>query len=112
VRIEDDPAVKARWNRAYKFSRLGITEDEFNRMLEDQGGTCAFCRLPFEEGQRICADHDHGCCEMQPKARAKTCGKCIRGLLHHHCNAIVGTVELYAELTEVYLAWVVDARAS
>lgn len=31
------PEAKARWNRAYKFSRLGISEERFNAVLEAQG---------------------------------------------------------------------------
>ena len=64
---------------------------------------CALCREPFEEGQRICADHDHNCCPAQPDATAKTCGKCIRGLLHARCNAWLGFFEKYGELAEAYL---------
>lgn len=95
---------RARWNRAYKFVRLGISEDKFLQMLADQGYACALCHLPFEEGQRICADHDHACCPMQPRATAKTCGKCLRGLLHVQCNRHVGVVELYGEQVRAYLA--------
>jgi hypothetical protein len=112
VRIEDDPAVKARWNRAYKFTRLGITEEEFNGRLEAQGYCCTMCRLPFEEDRRICADHDHNCCETQPKARAKTCGKCIRGLLCFRCNTALGYVELYGRLAQAYLDRVAAAKAA
>jgi hypothetical protein len=104
VRLNDDPAARARWRRAHKFVRLGITEAEFNQMLEAQGYACKLCRLPFEEGQRICADHDHDCCEAQPNATAKTCGKCIRGLLHTRCNSAVGIVEAMGEMVAGYLA--------
>jgi hypothetical protein len=37
VRRSEDPATRVRWYRAYKFNRLGITEKEFNAMLERQG---------------------------------------------------------------------------
>jgi Recombination endonuclease VII len=104
VRGKDHPAVRARWNRVHKFNRLGITEDEFNAMLAAQGHACAMCRRPFEEGQRICADHDHNCCPAQPKEKAKTCGKCIRGLLCFRCNTALGYVELYRGRADAYLA--------
>ena len=61
-RSADDPAVRSRWRRAHKFVRLGITEAAFGAMLADQGNACAMCRRPFERNERICADHDHGCC--------------------------------------------------
>jgi hypothetical protein len=76
---------RRRWNRTSKFKRLGITEEEFNALLEKQEYACAICRNPFE-GRRICADHDHNCCEKQVDRTAKTCGKCIRGLLCVKCN--------------------------
>jgi hypothetical protein len=111
VRLSDDPEVRHRWYRSYKFKRLGITEEEFNRRLEEQGYACAFCGDPFEDGQRIVADHDHNCCPLQPDSIAKTCGKCIRGLLHWGCNTRVGYVEMYRAQVDTYLAWAA-ARAS
>jgi hypothetical protein len=103
TRIDDDPAVRAKWRRVHKFVRLGITEEQFNQMLEAQGYACAMGGEPFEEGQRIFVDHDHTCCPKQVKATAKTCGKCIRGLLCFRCNTALGYIELYADLAEAYL---------
>lgn len=48
------PEAKARWNRAHKFVRLGITEEEFNRRLEAQGYACAMCREPFGDAFPSC----------------------------------------------------------
>lgn len=105
---EEQLANRRRWNRTYKFTRLGITEEEFNALLEKQGHACAICRSPFEDGKRICADHDHACCPVQPHAIAKTCGKCIRGLLCVKCNTWLGWMEKYGDLARVYLATVGD----
>jgi hypothetical protein len=44
-------ADKARWTRAHKWARYGITEAQYTQMLEDQGNACAICREPFQ-GQR------------------------------------------------------------
>lgn len=110
--LRDDPVARARWNRAYKFIRLGIAEAEFNQMLEAQGRACAMCFAPFGEGDRICADHDHACCPKQVKARAKTCGKCIRGLLCFRCNTALGYVEKFAPLARAYLDRVAEAKAA
>jgi hypothetical protein len=68
------------------------------------------CRRAFGEGQRICADHDHHCCPGQPKQRAKTCGKCIRGLLCFRCNTALGYIELYRDRADVYLARAAAAK--
>jgi hypothetical protein len=61
------------------------------------------CGQPFAEGRRIFADHDHSCCPFRPKTRAKTCGKCIRGLLCFRCNTALGYIEKYGEMAETYL---------
>jgi hypothetical protein len=99
-----DPDGPARWRRAYKFNRLGITEEQFHAMLEAQGHACGICQEPFEEGQRICHDHDHACCPPQPDRLAKTCGKCIRGLLCVRCNTRIEWVQKYGDAIEAYLS--------
>jgi hypothetical protein len=101
-RVKDDPAVRARYARAHKFVRLGITEEEFNQMLEAQGYACAMCHEPFGDAFPQ-VDHDHTCCPKQYKATAKTCGKCIRGLLCFRCNTALGYIEKYADRAEAYL---------
>jgi hypothetical protein len=103
TRLRDDPAAKARWNRSHKFARLGITEGRFNQMLEAQGCACAMCGESFEEGKLIYADHDHTCCPKQRKATAKTCGKCVRGLLCFRCNTALGYIEQYGARAQTYL---------
>jgi hypothetical protein len=70
------------------------------------------CFAPFEEGVRICVDHDHACCPKQVKATAKTCGKCIRGLLCFRCNTSLGYVEKFGPLARAYLARVAVAKAA
>lgn len=98
------PEDRARWHKAHRFVRLGITEDEFNALLEAQGYACGMCHRSFEARERIFADHDHNCCPKQVKQSAKTCGRCIRGLLCFRCNTALGYVELYGELARAYLA--------
>jgi Recombination endonuclease VII len=97
------PEDKARWNRSHKFVRLGISQERFNEMLEAQGYACAMCGEPFREGDRIFADHDHTCCPKQVKATAKTCGRCVRGLLCFRCNTALGYIEKYGALARAYL---------
>lgn len=96
--------AKARWRKAHKFVRLGITEEAFQQLLEAQGHACAMCHELFGEDARIFADHDHTCCPKQIKATARTCGKCIRGLLCFRCNTALGYIELYGERARRYLS--------
>jgi hypothetical protein len=97
-----NPVVKARWRRAYKLQRYGLTQEQFDQMLEDQGYACAMGREPFEEGQQICIDHDHACCPVTPGRETRCCGRCVRGLLCFRCNTALGYVEMYGELAMAY----------
>jgi Recombination endonuclease VII len=52
--------------------QLGVSDDEYARMLAAQNGGCAICGSP-PKTRRLHVDHDHGS------------GK-VRGLLCHRCN--------------------------
>lgn len=80
-----DPAVyyvnvthNARLMKAY-----GITSDQYNQMLEDQGAVCAICGEPETQMvrgktlRRLCVDHN------------STTGR-VRALLCAQCNLAVG----------------------
>ena len=101
-RRRDDPAARARWKRAHKFVRLGITEEQFNRLLEAQDYACAMCRQPFGDAYPQ-IDHDHSCCPPDQTGHARLCGECIRGLLCFRCNTALGYIELYGEMARAYL---------
>lgn len=68
-----------------------ITEDEFNAILESQGGVCAICKRTPEEahrsGKAFAVDHDHGHCPGN-----RSCGECIRGILCDACNRGMGNL--------------------
>jgi hypothetical protein len=80
-------------------------------MLAAQGYACAICRDPFEN-QRICADHDHGCCPKLTDQTAKTCGRCIRGLLCVPCNTNLGWYELVGPAVDDYLTRYASSKAA
>ena len=67
--------------------RYGISSDQFNSMLIEQGG-CAACGRAESNGKYWHVDHDHSCCPTD----AKSCGKCVRGILCHGCNTALGNV--------------------
>lgn len=74
----DEVAYKA------KITRHGISIDEYQRLLDSQGGRCSICGDVPDE-RRLVIDHDHTCCPGQT-----SCGECIRGLLCGRCNSGLG----------------------
>lgn len=71
-------------SRARRLRSQGISVEQYDRMLADQGGVCAICKQPERRRTRwgtdttlLPVDHDH-----------KT--GVIRGLLCHACNKGVG----------------------
>ena len=79
------PSVNAEYRRRVRLKgRYGITPEEYDRLLAEQGGRCAICRGLPEHTNRpkhwteiFCVDHDHDT------------GK-VRGLLCNDCNLVIG----------------------
>lgn len=94
-----DPEVALRWRRNYRFSKYGLTEEQFLARLAEQGNACGMCREPFGDDQKIYVDHDHACCPTE----GRSCGKCVRGLLCLRCNAALGHIERMWDFAEAYL---------
>jgi hypothetical protein len=93
------PEARAKWARKHKLKRYGLTQDDFDRMLEEQDYACAMCPTLFEEGDPVFIDHDHNCCPDEKRS----CGRCVRGLLCLRCNVAVGYIERYGDLARAYL---------
>lgn len=70
------------------WKRYGLTMDDYNRMVADQGDACLLCRriVPY----RLFVDHDH------------TTGR-VRGLLCAKCNGALGWYEMRRALIERYV---------
>lgn len=67
-------------------NKFGITPEQYDQIMELQGGCCAICRRPPLPGERFLAvDHDHQCC-----GKGRGCPSCIRGALCKSCNQMVG----------------------
>lgn len=64
-----------------------ITGLEYQTLLDAQGGVCGLCAGVFTENSRPVVDHNHDCC-----SGSKSCGACVRGLLHSRCNTIEGCI--------------------
>lgn len=78
---------RRRDNQRWWLRQYGITVEQYDQLLADQGGTCAICQLPERyvdartgRTRRLSVDHDH-----------KT-GR-VRGLLCGSCNQAVGHFE-------------------
>ena len=76
---------RAGWQRGKHLRRFGLTVEEYDALLAEQGGGCAMCGAPPTPTRRLAIDHDHECC---PSRRA--CHKCVRGLLCPDCNRAIG----------------------
>lgn len=74
------------WVRARSLARYGLTEDTYGQMFDAQGGRCAICGGTNANGHALSIDHDHDCC---PEG-ARSCGRCVRGLLCSRCNFAIG----------------------
>ena len=79
--------------------RYGLEPTDVERMVSEQGGACAVCPARLADG--YCIDHDHACCPG-----AKTCGKCLRGLLCQECNKLLGKIESDPNRLDRMLAYI------
>lgn len=70
-----------------------LTPADYDRKLSLQGGVCEICGRPEKRTMkgrpmRLAVDHSHACC-----ATNKSCGNCVRGLICHNCNMLLGYAE-------------------
>lgn len=70
------PCVKT-WSKAQRFRRYGLSQAEFERILESQRGVCGICKDEMDGPRKQHIDHDH------------TTGK-VRGILCDQCNTAIG----------------------
>ena len=81
-RSKDAAARRAQTLMSY----YGLTVADVEKYLERQNG-CAVCHRSEPGTSRWWhVDHDHSCC---PES-ARSCGQCVRGILCHRCNLMLG----------------------
>lgn len=73
--------------------RYNLSWADLEFLYESQDRKCVICSdaisiLP-DEPNPAAIDHDHACCPEQ----ARSCGKCVRGLLCRDCNQGIGKLK-------------------
>jgi len=72
----DKKKYKSRW-RAYSLKAdYGLSLEEYNKILDKQGGVCAICLNPCTSGKNLGVDH----CHKTNKIRGLLCQSCNTGL--------------------------------
>ncbi len=84
--------MKSGTRKPTRRKQLGVTDEQYEEMLDEQGGVCALCGQP-PKTRRLHVDHDH---------RTKQ----VRGLLCYRCNRALPTYVTPAWLqhASLYLA--------
>lgn len=77
----------------YRVARYGLTPEAFAALLAGQGGGCAIC-MTGTPARGWHVDHDHACCPTV----ARSCGRCVRGILCSRCNKALGAFKDSVEL--------------
>ena len=86
----ENPVFRAKVIRSASTGRYRMAPTEYDSKLAEQGGHCALCpSTDGDAGRRLHIDHSHECCD----GKARTCGKCNRGLLCGKCNRRLEKVE-------------------
>jgi hypothetical protein len=86
---EDKQEIKLVYRRRTRLKRYGITPDDYDALLEYQGGGCAICGITTPQTGRtyLHVDHDHDSDE-------------VRGILCSACNTALGSFKDSRELLD------------
>jgi hypothetical protein len=76
--------------KSYLKRTYGLMLEDYERLLEVQGGVCAICREPRPEERTLHVDHNHDTGE-------------IRGLLCFRCNNALGDMRESADFAQALL---------
>lgn len=85
-----DKNVVQRRRNAWLVRMYGITQADYERMVEQQNGVCGICHKPDPRDFPLAVDHDHNT-------------NVVRGLLCLNCNVNLGWYEKRSEGIREYL---------
>jgi len=91
------PDVKAKQRAGHLRRKFGITSEDYDRLLAEQGGRCAICRRKPNARISLHVDHEHGT------------GR-VRGLLCFRCNNALGDFDDDPELLTAAARYVLGTR--
>jgi hypothetical protein len=77
-RADNNELIRKQKRKDALKSKYGISVEDYESMLESQGGVCAVCG-DINSDRRLAVDHDHATGE-------------VRGLLCTRCNVAIGFV--------------------
>jgi hypothetical protein len=90
LKREADPT----WGRErHLIRKYGLTLVAFEAINAVNAGNCTFCGKPPADGSVLRVEHDHNCpngCSSE-----RSCGQCIRGLVHDRCNQVIAIFEYW-----------------
>jgi len=78
-------------------SVYGLSQEEYDAMLDRQGGVCAICRKKPDKGKPLCVDHCH-------------VTGLVRGLLCHKCNSVLAFGHDDPDILRAAIAYLQAAR--
>lgn len=77
--------------------KYGLTEAQYNEMLQQQSNVCAVCENEFESSKHTHVDHCHAT-------------GVVRGILCNHCNRALGAVKDNTEILHSLIQYLERAR--
>ena len=71
-------------------STYGLTPEQYDELLDFQGGVCALCQRARGATKRLAVDHDHRQAMRDGHDPKTGCPNCVRGLVCGPCNDVLG----------------------
>ena len=85
--------------KSHLWTHYKMTIEDFQKIFDKQDGKCFICK----KSKKLVVDHNHLCCSGKT-----TCGECVRGLLCHSCNTLVGYIETNKDILSDAYSYIKD----